>query len=94
MPTSLLVDHDAVEESGARPEQTVDWAAAAGATDLGLEYTVVDERVMARARQARIALGVWTVNDATSIRRMLVLGVDIVTSDRPDLVRRLARGDA
>ena len=94
MPTSFLVDRDAVEKAGARPEQTVDWAAALGASDLGLQYTLADERVIARAREARIALGVWTVNDAASIRTMLGLGVDIVTSDRPDLARRLARGDA
>ena len=94
MPTSFLVDRDAVAKAGARPEPTVDWAAALGASDLGLQYTLADERVIARAREARIALGVWTVNDTASIRRMLDLGVDIVTSDRPDLARRLVRGEA
>jgi glycerophosphoryl diester phosphodiesterase len=94
MPTSFLVDRDAVAKAGARPEQTVDWATALGASDLGLQYSLADQRVIARAREARIALGVWTVNDAASIRAMLDLGVDIVTSDRPDLARRLARGGA
>src|SRR5262245_39682064 len=74
MPTSFLVDREAVEKAGARPEQTIDWAAALGASDLGLQYTLADERVIARAREARIALGVWTVNDAASIRRMLGMG--------------------
>jgi glycerophosphoryl diester phosphodiesterase len=37
---------------------------------------------------------VWTVNDATTIKRMLDLGVDIVTSDRPDLAKRVQRGQA
>jgi len=50
--------------------------------------------VVAAARAANLTLGVWTVNDATSIRTMLALGVDIVTSDRPDLAKRVQRGDA
>lgn len=92
--TTLLVERDAVERAGARPEHAVDWAIAAGVTDLGLEYTLADERVVVAAHAARLSLGVWTVNDATTIRRMLELGVDIITSDRPDLAKRVQRGDA
>ena len=92
--TSLLVDRAAVVRAGAPAEQVVEWAVAAGATDLGLEYTLADERMVAAARAAGLALGVWTVNDSTSIRKMLDLGVDIVTSDRPDLAKRLQGGGA
>ena len=91
--TTFLVARDAVERARARPEQTVDWAVAAGVTDLGVEYTLVDERLVAAARAANLALGVWTVNDTAAIRRMLDLGVDIITSDRPDLAKRLQRGE-
>jgi glycerophosphoryl diester phosphodiesterase len=92
--TTLLVSRGGVERAGARAEQTVEWAVAVGATDLGIEYTLVDERLVAAARAANLALGVWTVNDAEAIRRMLGLGVDIITSDRPDLAKRLQRGGA
>jgi glycerophosphoryl diester phosphodiesterase len=92
--TTFLVSRGAVERAGARPEQTVEWAVAVGATDLGVEYTLADERLVAAARAANLALGVWTVNDAEAIRRMLGLGVDIITSDRPDLAKRLQRGGA
>jgi glycerophosphoryl diester phosphodiesterase len=91
--TTLLVAHDAVERAGGRPEQVIDWAVGAGVTDLGVEYTLVDERLVAAARAANLVLGVWTVNDAEGIRRMLDLGVDIITSDRPDLAKRLQQGD-
>jgi len=41
------------------------------------------------------ALGVrvypWTVNDTTEMRRLLDLGVDGITTDRPDLLRALLR---
>lgn len=91
--TTFLVSRGAVERAGARPEQTVDWAAAAGVTDLGVEHTLADERLVAAARAANLTLGVWTVNDRAAIRRMLELGVDIITSDRPDLAKRLQRGE-
>jgi len=84
----------AVERAGARSEQAVDWAVTAGATDLGLEHTLANDRVVAAARAAGLSLGVWTVNDSTTIKRMLDLGVDIVTSHRPDLAKRLQRGQA
>ena len=72
-----------------RPEVSVDWARAAGATDVGLEFTLLDERVVAAARAASLVLGVWTVNDEAAMRRMLALGVDVLTTDRPDLAGRL-----
>ena len=89
MRTSFLIEPFTVERAGVRPEVTIDWARAAGATDVGLEQTLVDERVVAAARAASLVLGVWTVNDETAMRRMLALGVDILTTDRPDLARRL-----
>lgn len=92
--TTFLVSRGAVERAGVRPEQSVDWAVAAGVTDLGVEYTLANERLVAEAHAAGLALGAWTVNDAADIRRMLDFGVDIVTSDRPDLARRLQRGSA
>lgn len=91
--TTLLVARDAVERAGGRPEQVIHWAVGAGVTDLGIEYTLVDARLVAAARRANLVLGVWTVNDAEAIRRMLDLGVDIITTDRPDLAKRLQRGD-
>jgi glycerophosphoryl diester phosphodiesterase len=89
MRTSLLVDRAAVERAGVRPEVSVDWARAIGATDVGLELTLLDEQVVAAARAASLLLGVWTVNDESAMRRMLALGVDVLTTDRPDLARRL-----
>jgi len=89
MRTSFLIEPFTVERAGVRPEVTIDWARAAGATDVGLEQTLVDERVVAAARSASVSLGVWTVNDETAMRRMLALGVDILTTDRPDVARRL-----
>jgi len=89
MRTSFLADRTAVDRAGVRPEVTIDWARAIGATDVGLELALLDEGVVAAARAASLALGVWTVNDESAMRRMLALGVDVLTTDRPDLARRL-----
>jgi glycerophosphoryl diester phosphodiesterase len=89
MRTTFLVGRAAVERAGVRPEVSVDWARATGATDVGLEFTLLDEQVVAAARAASLVLGVWTVNDEAAMRRMLALGVDVLTTDRPDLARRL-----
>jgi glycerophosphoryl diester phosphodiesterase len=92
--TTLLVSRGAVERARARPETAVEWGIAAGVTDVGLEHTLVEPAVVAAARAAGLVLGVWTVNEEAAMRRMLALGVDILTTDRPDTARRLARGEA
>src|SRR5207245_4539817 len=80
-------------QAGARPENAVDWASAAGATDAGLQYTLVNDAVVKAARAAGLLLGVWTVNAEPAMRRLVELGVDVLTSDRPDVARR-GRGRA
>jgi glycerophosphoryl diester phosphodiesterase len=87
--TALLVSTHHVRQAGARPEDAVAWAVAAGATDVGLQHTLVDGTVVQAARAAGLRLGVWTVNEETAMRRLVELGVDILTSDRPDLARRV-----
>lgn len=88
--TALLVLQAHVEAVGARPEETVGWAVDAGATDVGLQHTLVDARVVAAARAAKLTLGAWTVNLEPAMRRLAALGVDILTSDRPDLALEVA----
>src|SRR5205823_4699013 len=58
--TTLLVDADHVAQAGARPEETIDWALAVGATDVGLEHTLANETVVRAARAADVLLSVWT----------------------------------
>jgi glycerophosphoryl diester phosphodiesterase len=91
-PTALLVERRHVEESGARPVEAVAWAGQAGATFLGLHYTLCDAAVVAAARAAGVSVGVFTVNDEATMRRLAADGVDVIISDRADLVARLSAG--
>lgn len=92
--TTLLVSRQHVEQAGTRPTDTVEWAARLGVTDLGLQHTLVDAGVVGDAHARGFLLGAWTANDETALRRLLALGVDLITTDRPDLAVTLreARG--
>ena len=87
--TALLVERHHVEAAGATSTEPVAWAARAGANFLGIHYAVCDAAMVAAARAAGIALGVFTVNEETDLRRLAALGVDVIISDRADLVATL-----
>lgn len=87
--TTLLIERRYVEESGARPVDTVTWAIEAGASFLGVHYSLCDAAVVEAAHRARIAVGCYTVNDEATMRTLAGLGVDVIISDRADLVARL-----
>src|SRR5712691_887656 len=87
--TTLLVGRNHVDTAAARPTETVEWAGRLGVTDLGPGHTLVDAEVAAAARARGLGLIVWTPNDETEMRRLAALGVDVITTDRPDLALRL-----
>ena len=86
----FLVARGEVERQRVRPaEEAVRRARELGATDLGMNQGLVDAEVLAAAGAAGVRLAAWTVNEEADVRRMIDLGVDMVMSDRPDLVKRL-----
>jgi glycerophosphoryl diester phosphodiesterase len=87
--TMFLVSRLRLDGKRASPPDAVRWAREAGASDLGIEFRVIDAAVVAAAHAARIRLSAWTVNDESDLRRMAELGVDVIMSDRPDLARRV-----
>ena len=62
---------------------------AAGVAFVGLAQAAVNAEVARKARQAGLALGVWTVNERAAIERFIGQGVSVVITDRPDLAREL-----
>jgi glycerophosphoryl diester phosphodiesterase len=87
--TALLIDRHHLEASGTRAVDTVAWAVEAGASFLGMHYSHCDASVVEAAHRAKIAVGVFTVNDEATMRTLAGLGVDVIISDRADLVTRL-----
>lgn len=87
--TALLVDAHHVAAAAARPEDAVRWAIDARASFLGVHYSLCDAAVVTAAHAAGIAVGVFTVNDEATMRRLAALGADVIISDRADIVVRL-----
>jgi glycerophosphoryl diester phosphodiesterase len=83
--TTLLVDRHVVA-TGVPPVEAVDWAREAGVTFLGLHHSLCDGALVDAAHRAGIAVGVFTVNDAAERDRLVQAGVDVVITDRPDLI--------
>jgi glycerophosphoryl diester phosphodiesterase len=51
--------------------------------------TLVDQAFVDAAHELGIAVHVWTVNDETSMRRLVDLGVDGIISDRPRVLAQV-----
>src|SRR5438445_720194 len=48
-----------------------------------------DTAAVARARQAGIQVGAWTVNDAAAMQRLIDAGVGVLITDQPDVAKAL-----
>lgn len=52
---------------------------------LGLRTNMLDASNVAAVRAAGLGIGGWACNDAAGIAKLFELGVDVFTTDRPDL---------
>jgi glycerophosphoryl diester phosphodiesterase len=87
--TMLLVNRIRMAAQGAGGADAVRWAREVGATDLGIDFRLIDSDLMTAARAAGVRVAAWTVNADEDLRHMAMLGVDLVMSDRPDRARQL-----
>ena len=62
-----------------------------GINGVDYNYTVfsIHKKWYKQARRNDMSINSWTVNNRIDIRRMLKLGVDYITTDNPQLVRKL-----
>ena len=51
---------------------------------LGVRSTMLNEAVVRTVRAAGLVISAWACNDEATIARILALGVDSMTTDRPD----------
>ena len=88
--TVWLVDQQA-KTAGLSGDTMVGLATRAGVSFLGIHHSLCDAALVTAAHGARLGVGVYTVNDEALMRRLVEIGVDVVISDRPDLVDRMKR---
>jgi glycerophosphoryl diester phosphodiesterase len=70
----------------------IDLARSNGVPMLGLRSNVLDAPMVASVRKAGLGVGGWACNDAAAIAKMFDLGVDVFTTDRPDLALEIRAG--
>lgn len=74
-------------ECRAFPELLAQRARAHAAAFLSLDRAFFSPAHLAAARGAGLEIAVWTVDEPAEMRRLIDLGVDSITTDRPDLLR-------
>ena len=87
--TTLLVSREHVARAAAPATETIAWAQRLGVADLGLEHTLIDADVVTGAHARGLRVGAWTPNDEPALRRLIALGVDVITTDHPGLALRI-----
>ena len=70
----------------------IDLARSNGVPMLGLRGNVLDASMVEKVRTAGLGIGGWACNDAAAIAKMFDLGVDVFTTDRPDLALEIRAG--
>jgi glycerophosphoryl diester phosphodiesterase len=83
LPLGFLVSARQVGRQG--PAAVVGAARDLGAGFLSPQYSAATPELIAAARQAGLAVSVWTVDDPADMRRLAAAGVDAITTNRPDL---------
>jgi glycerophosphoryl diester phosphodiesterase len=71
-----------------RDEAVVAALKAQGFCRVGANHRYMTPSLYRTLRQHGFDVGVWTVNEEPDIRRFADMGMDFVTSDRPDLLQK------
>jgi glycerophosphoryl diester phosphodiesterase len=89
LPLGFLVGKQHVGQNGAGP--VVEAARKFGATFVSPQHDVVDAEFVRAAHNAGLPVSVWTVDDTERMQVLADLGVDAITTNRPDLALQLFR---
>jgi glycerophosphoryl diester phosphodiesterase len=88
--TGALVRADWFSARGNNVEQIVkDAIDATGADYFMPTYAPVTEALVQAVHARGLKIGVWTVNNASDMTRLAAWGVDAITTDRPDELKRV-----
>ncbi|HEX2034864.1 MAG TPA: glycerophosphodiester phosphodiesterase family protein [Chloroflexota bacterium] len=83
LPLGFLLTSRGVAELG--HEAVVRETTSLGATCLAPHYSTITAPFVATIHAAGLAVSVWTIDDPTEMERLAGLGVDAITTNRPDV---------
>jgi len=75
------------------PPESLDAAMACKASSLDVHFAHADRALLELLRNAGLDLGVWTVDEPEDMKRMIELGPLFITTNRPDRLVKLLKGD-
>ncbi len=75
----------------ARPMDTISLVRACNADILCMNYVYVDSRLVHDCHKNNIELNPWTIDKIPDMKRIIELGADNVTSNRPDILISLIK---
>jgi len=86
--TCALISRAFLSEIGKRgPAAVAAEMVELGVTSVGVERSWLSEPLYRELRSRGLGVGVWTVDDPEQMRKLASMGVDFITSNRPDLLR-------
>lgn len=87
--TCALISRGYMARIGARgPGAVGEEMAALGVDLVGVEQTWLSQPLYEELRRRGLGVGVWTVDNPEAMRRFAAMGVDFLTSNRPDILRQ------
>lgn len=82
LPLGFLISQQHVARLG--PAAAVQAARGLGAAFISPHHEAADASFLSAAREAALPISVWTVDDVERMRALAGLGVDAITTNRPD----------
>jgi glycerophosphoryl diester phosphodiesterase len=71
------------------PDRIARSLAALGVDSVGVREQNLDRGLYEALRRAGLGVGAWTVDEPTRMRQLAALGLDFITTNRPDLLRQV-----
>jgi len=89
VPTCALVGKEYLERFGTLgPAAAAADIAALGVDSAGVRESLLGPELYAALRDRGLGIGAWTVDSPARMRRLAAMGVDFITSNRPDILLR------
>ena len=70
-------------------EKAIEKIKKAGAVGMNVNYSNVTETLVSELHKNNIPISVWTINDEKTAKRFIPLGVDNITTRKPDMIRKI-----
>lgn len=72
-----------------KPAAIMDDVSTYGANGIGVNKDLLTPALVDEAHRRKMAVGVWTVDDEAEMQKFIGMGVDGITTNRPDILKKV-----